>query len=556
LFHRDISKNYLTDIPKSYPSATKQITANGNKLTQLSGITFSTSITAMNFSGNSIAKVKGVVFPLVLDKLDFGAFPIDEFEIRRSDLTTIQKLTTLTATITQTSCANVAAQSVIVKGVSLCVIPDDVFAMQYDSASSSAVALDKGAKNSSTWVLPMLICLAVLIVIAVSVFIYRRRKAARNPKQPTMAQTPMPDLSQTLANPSVFSDLSHFSDRGKPTFSGTHQFNNQGAAASTINSFNTMFSKHNSPIDGGGGSTRGLLTNSHGPEASLLKYRIQTHEVTLQRALAHGGFGAVYLATYQMQDVVVKKILPEKASDDRCLQAFIDEIKLNATLSHPKIVRFIGVSWNTLADIAVLMEFMPNGDLDGLLKSIGRNPTNPDAFGWFSGDQLPSKSAIALDILDAVVYLHSFSSPIIHRDLKAKNVLLGHNYTAKLSDFGVSREWQVDATMTAGIGTMAWIAPEVLRGERYTEKADMYSFGVILTELATCAKPFEGISNALIVLKVTSGEHRPEMGDDCPDDIRELGMRCLSYDAGDRPSAMVAHYELKTLLKAHSAFEL
>jgi serine/threonine protein kinase len=135
-------------------------------------------------------------------------------------------------------------------------------------------------------------------------------------------------------------------------------------------------------------------------------------------------------------------------------------------------------------------------------------------------------------------------------------VLLGHNYTAKLSDFGVSREWQVDATMTAGIGTMAWIAPEVLRGERYTEKADMYSFGVILTELATCAKPFEGISNALIVLKVTSGEHRPEMGDDCPDDIRELGMRCLSYDAGDRPSAMVAHYELKTLLKAHSAFEL
>lgn len=77
------------------------------------------------------------------------------------------------------------------------------------------------------------------------------------------------------------------------------------------------------------------------------------------------------------------------------------------------------------------------------------------------------KIAFAIDIAEALVYLHSFAQPIIHRDLKCKNVLLSSDYEAKLSDFGTSREIAIDSnTMTSCVGTTALIAPEVLQSEQ------------------------------------------------------------------------------------------
>uniref|UniRef100_H3G7N6 Protein kinase domain-containing protein n=1 Tax=Phytophthora ramorum TaxID=164328 RepID=H3G7N6_PHYRM len=66
---------------------------------------------------------------------------------------------------------------------------------------------------------------------------------------------------------------------------------------------------------------------------------------------------------------------------------------------------------------------------------------------------------------------------VIHRDLKSKNILLNEHLEAKLSDFGVSRE-RITGTMTAGVGTSLWMAPEVMMGGKYDAKADMFSFGV------------------------------------------------------------------------------
>ncbi|TMW58369.1 hypothetical protein Poli38472_009928 [Pythium oligandrum] len=260
------------------------------------------------------------------------------------------------------------------------------------------------------------------------------------------------------------------------------------------------------------------------PDPSLHKYRIPTNEIKIQKAFAKGGFGIVYLATYQAQDVVVKKILPEKASNDKVLRGFLDEILLFSTLDHAKITKFIGVSWNTLSDIAVVMEYMPGGDLSSLLN---RQSGRPEVFDWFTSLLLPCKSQIALDVLEAVCYLHSFNPPIIHRDLKAKNVLLSEFYEAKLSDFGVSKEWRPD-TMTAGIGTIAWIAPEMRQA-------------------------FDSDVNMMVVLKVMNGEQRPELGPECPEQIRELGMQCLSYDQDKRPTAIGVYYHLRKLLMSFSS---
>lgn len=195
---------------------------------------------------------------------------------------------------------------------------------------------------------------------------------------------------------------------------------------------------------------------------------------------------------------------------------------------------------------------MPNGDLASLLSAKRKSKSE---FEWLRpSSEHPSKCQIALDLLEGMTYLHTFDPPVIHRDLKSHNVLLGADFEAKLSDFGISREVSLEKTMTSAVGTMAWIAPEVMQGGKYTEKADLYSFGVILSELDTCAKPFDGISNAMILLRVTAAKEKPELGPDCPEEIREFALRCLAFDPEMRPSAIQAHYELRTLLRgAHQS---
>ncbi|CAH0522358.1 unnamed protein product [Peronospora belbahrii] len=526
----DFSLNSITSMPTGFPSTLVQITATNNQITALTRYAFPSSIASLNLSGNPIALIHGVSFPLALTKLDLGSNEITNFEISRSDYSTFKDLDVFSAVVAQTSCSTPGAELVAVSGYSICVISDELFESTYGNPStapySSAETSATPPSNSNSIILVVVICLAAVLAVALAAFAFRTYRV----KQTKDSFQGARDGNNFFANNTINDTATHSAEN--------HQNHSR--------SFSTLFNGDKMTMMGGTSI-----------ESALVKYRIPASEVQVQRSIAKGGYGIVFLALYQGRSVVVKKILPERAADDRCLSAFIEEIKLISSLSHAKVVRFIGVSWSMLSDMAVLMEYMPNGDLDMLLKQQHeRQERYPKEFDWYQNSPvLPAKAAIALDVLEGIVYLHSFPSPIIHRDLKSKNVLLSSTYEAKLSDFGVSREWQVDMTMTAGIGTMAWIAPEVLRGERYTEMADIYSFGVILAELATCIKPFDGITNALIVLKVTS-EEKPDLGSNCPEDIRELASRCLSFNANDRPTASVAHYELRTLLKLHSAFEL
>ncbi|GLE07426.1 hypothetical protein PINS_up017635 [Pythium insidiosum] len=105
------------------------------------------------------------------------------------------------------------------------------------------------------------------------------------------------------------------------------------------------------------------------------------------------------------------------------------------------------------------------------------------------------KLKIATHIAHALTYLHSLEDIVLHRDLKSRNVLLTEAYDAKLTDFGASRE-RADCTMTAGVGSSLWMAPEVMLGKRYDESADVYSFGVMLSELDTHDMPFSHVVGA------------------------------------------------------------
>ncbi|GMF33241.1 unnamed protein product [Phytophthora lilii] len=123
---------------------------------------------------------------------------------------------------------------------------------------------------------------------------------------------------------------------------------------------------------------------------------------------------------------------------------------------------------------------------------------------------------------------------------------------AKLTDFGVSRIMSEESTMTQGVETSRWEAPEVLAGkEDYNQAADIFSFGVVLSELDTHAIPYDDArgpsDNTLAnVQMIAMGSIRPSFSACCPPDIRALADRCLAHNPEDRPSAPEVAYALRT----------
>ncbi|GMF25484.1 unnamed protein product [Phytophthora lilii] len=282
---------------------------------------------------------------------------------------------------------------------------------------------------------------------------------------------------------------------------------------------------------------------------AILSSRIPRDDVFVEDLIGRGGYGEVYKGTFEGRAVAVKMLFPETRKSTRHVTEFLTEVKMMTVMDHPRVVEFVGVSWNNLMDLCVVTEFMQGGDLRAWLSDRADNNL-PVGFDY-------TKVKIATHVVHALAYLHSLTPSVIHRDLKSRNILLTENQDAKLADFGASRE-RVDRTMTAGVGTSLWIAPEVMMGERYDDKADMFSFGVVLSELDSQQNPYahakennpagRKMPETAILQLVAMGKLRVEFSPGALKGVVQIGTACTAIDPTERPTAAEAFRKLQTIL--------
>jgi tRNA A-37 threonylcarbamoyl transferase component Bud32 len=240
-------------------------------------------------------------------------------------------------------------------------------------------------------------------------------------------------------------------------------------------------------------------------------------DLSIIRPIGSGNFGDIYLAVYRRTEVAVKKLRVDgRTSQTKLLGDLMQESLIFSKLRHPNLTLFIGVCASPSTP-ALVTEYMRGGSLWDLI-----HPRNPSQIVSISWDK---RLKIMKDVAKGVAFLHGCRPPIIHRDLKSHNVLLDEHWNCKLCDFGLARLKSLNSDMSR-VGTPQWMAPEVLREEQYTEKADVYSFGVLVWELVTLRAPFQDVSPLRVIFLVAHRDERLPIPATCPEDIRTLINMC------------------------------
>lgn len=262
--------------------------------------------------------------------------------------------------------------------------------------------------------------------------------------------------------------------------------------------------------------------------------------------LGNGACGAVYAA--KLEDgrrVAVKRL--HHFNTQLGYQQTVNEISVLSAVKHRNLVRLLGCC-TECTDPLLVFEYVSNGTLaEHLQRERG------DGLDWFT------RLTIAAETADALAYLHTMDPPILHRDVKSRNILLDHDFNTKVADFGLSRMGPSPSSDGSHIstipqGTPGYVDPDYHQNFHLSDKSDVYSFGVVLIEIITALKPVDFSREkkevnlaALAVAKIGSGSlddiidaslqvHKRPNVKAMVQRVAELAFRCLAYDKDARPS--------------------
>uniref|UniRef100_A0AAQ6IQX5 Mitogen-activated protein kinase kinase kinase 7 n=1 Tax=Anabas testudineus TaxID=64144 RepID=A0AAQ6IQX5_ANATE len=266
--------------------------------------------------------------------------------------------------------------------------------------------------------------------------------------------------------------------------------------------------------------------------AGCLFEDIQREDIQVEAAVGRGTFGVVFKAVWKGKDVAIKTIESENERN-----AFLVELRQLSRVNHPNIVKLYGSCDNP---VCLVMEYAECGSLYNLLHSADPQAhyTASHAMSW------------CLQCAQGVAYLHAMKpKALIHRDLKPPNLLLVARGTVlKICDFGTACD--IQTCMTNNKGSAAWMAPEVFEGSNYSEKCDVFSWGIILWEVITRKKPFDEIGgSAFCIMWAVHRGTRPPLIRDLPEPIETLMTRCWDKKPSQRPSMEQVKNTMSDLMK-------
>jgi serine/threonine protein kinase len=314
---------------------------------------------------------------------------------------------------------------------------------------------------------------------------------------------------------------------------------------------------------------------------------INPQEIFLQRIIGEGSFGKVWSAKWGTSTVAVKEFVFAQAAvagksmmQQEIIDSIVGEAGMMAILRHPNVLQLFGCSLTAQA-IWIVSELCSLGSLRQLLDDHERNLSTH------------LRLSLALQVAEGIAYLHNQDPPIIHRDLKSHNIFVhetftSHSFTgsesssrkltsnstskrgdkknaqetreednaspratiiAKIGDWGSARASlsRGERTMTHGVGTACWMAPETIKKGRSSKYSDVYSYGIILWEMWTRKEVYDGLGPAQIIHQVANENLRPVVPEDCP--WKDLMVRCWQQIPKDRPDFDQIVEELNKILE-------
>mmetsp|Transcript_21197 Transcript_21197/g.63782 ORF Transcript_21197/g.63782 Transcript_21197/m.63782 type:complete len:615 (-) Transcript_21197:1774-3618(-) len=268
-------------------------------------------------------------------------------------------------------------------------------------------------------------------------------------------------------------------------------------------------------------------------------WELDAVEIKFQDRIASGAFGDLYKGTYCGQDVAIK-ILRNVQDDSQQYAEFLQEVSIMRKVRHKNVVQFIGACTRK-PNLCIVVEYMPGGSVYDYMRRAG--PL-----------KLPTLLRVAVEICRGMDYLHK--RKIAHRDLKAANLLMDETGIVKIADFGVARVMDTAGIMTAETGTYRWMAPEVIEHKPYGERADIFSFGILLWELLTGRVPYEDMTPLQAAVGVVQKGLRPSIPPGTPGPLAAVMAACWVRDPESRPSFEQLREQLEDILEGARADDM
>lgn len=239
---------------------------------------------------------------------------------------------------------------------------------------------------------------------------------------------------------------------------------------------------------------------------------------------------------------------------------FLREVELLSSLRHPNVLLYMGACVKSSSPLCIVSELVTGGSLHDAIHGRKRLKFTP-----------LMKMRISLDVARGLLYLHSLKPVLLHRDLKSSNVLVDtgtpadvavegsspSRVRAVLCDFGLSRQdvagthQSASGEPTALVGTLLTMAPEIVRSERYTSAADVFSFGMVLWELWTGQLPYRGLMPAQLMFEVAIKGTRPNLGPSSgvPPSVATVIRMCWQGEQTQRPSFLEIVRQLQKIAR-------